>query len=136
DAAEASLRELIVQAPGWAAPRSLLVRALRERGALDEAVEVVEDALRRAPKSVALRLDRAHLRFARGERDEAFAATLALARDAFADEPTYESLCSFARALGREGEVEALVREEIAKNDASPLGHMRLGRLLASERAE
>lgn len=136
NASEQILRELIAQSPAWPTPRTMLVVALRERGAFDEAAEVLEDALRRSPKNVPLRLERARLLYARGAKEEAFEAALALSRDSFADEPTYNALCAMARALGRTSDVEALVREQIAENDTRPLGYVRLARLLPRERLE
>ncbi len=134
---EACLRRAIERAPAWPDPAAKLARVLRERGDDGGALALVDDALTRMPRAIALRLERATILWSRGDRAEAFEQLLAAVSGALGDDAAFRRLWSWAGELGRDADVEALVREHVAKNEASSLGPYRLALLLdAPDRLE
>lgn len=104
-----TLRELVALVPDWAAQRTRLSEALRAEGAYEEARSIVEAGLQAAPRSGPLHRESALLSWSAGRRAEAFETLLSTLRGGFADEQTFAQLSRWARELGREEEVEAIL---------------------------
>ncbi|HEY8427505.1 MAG TPA: tetratricopeptide repeat protein, partial [Sandaracinaceae bacterium] len=128
---EAALRRAAERAPLWPDPVACLARVLRERGELERAGELVDGALARMPRAIALRSERATILWARGDRELAFEAMLEAVRDAFYHDDAFRRLTVWATELGRRADVEALVRAEMAKSESASLPPYRLALLLS-----
>jgi tetratricopeptide (TPR) repeat protein len=128
DAYERALRETIEGAPMWAPPITALVRALRARGAKEEAAEVLLGGLGRAPRSTGLRLERARALWEDGQRDEAYECARDAALESLADDHAFHRAASMAFEVGKLPDLEARLREQGEKT-AGALSFFRLGSL-------
>lgn len=134
---EATLRALIDIAPAWPTPRTRLAERLRTQGSFDEARAVIEAGLRAAPRVGALHLELALGHWGVGALDHAFEILIGALRDGVLDELGFDRIALWAEHLGREGEVEDVLRVAADARPRSATPWDRLARLLgAPERSD
>lgn len=129
DEAEAAWREALASAPGWSHARLGLAASLERAGSFDEAAEVLEEGVRRAPKDISLRTALARILHRRGDGAAAFELLLGVLKVGLDRHDAFSDLDALARELGRERELEAALRDEIAAAPQRAMPWLRLAQL-------
>jgi Tetratricopeptide repeat/Doubled CXXCH motif (Paired_CXXCH_1)/Cytochrome c554 and c-prime len=106
-------------------------RAARARGLAEQALPLLEAALREAPDDVPAGEARAYALGLLGRVTDALAADEAVLRQAPARETALEDAATFAEALGRPDDALAYWRRALAVNPASSRYRFHVARLLA-----
>lgn len=127
--AEAAYRETLVLAPGYAPATISLTRLLCASGRFDDALEVVDAGIARAPQDPRLHAERAEVLAVRGDRGAALDALLPHLRDL--DDRSFDHACAWAAELGRGDELVAASRA-LAERERGAWAILRLAFLYGS----